>query len=358
MGLPSDWQKKALYGGALGALAGGVIYALTRTSDSGGGGTVSVPKNAFVPSKAPPGAVWVPKGTQGPSTPETQALIDGSCGALQGFGGPMVCPADRLLGFPADRKARWDYILDKVKNGLYYVTWSPIVSVVGNHAATFWITSDALKIDGVRVEVTATLQQQMADVMGNVSFPTARLLDLAFIQAEITLPPLTRAGTEHDWVADGTMSNTGPMVIQSIDVDRMIIARVGSLDAAKGKLIGGANKAWVLDNDMIGKKADRTEAATNAGWNLWDATKGFTPVTKATNAQGVPMRVWQQPSTKHGRFHDDYSQDAIFVLNDVVVDGQPMKLQDVLTNPVLAPLASHQGVLKTLRQPGVPMVGT
>jgi hypothetical protein len=269
----------------------------------------------------------------------------------------MVCPADKLLGFPSDRKARWDYILDKVKNGLYYVTWSPIMSTVGEHTATFWITSDALKIDGVRVEVTATLQQQMADAMGNASLPTARLLDLAFIQSEITLPPLTRAGTDHDWVADGTMSNTGPMVIQSVDVDRMIIARAGSLQAATGKLIGGANKTWVLDNDMIGKTADGTEAATNAGWNMWSSDKGFTPVTRATNAQGVTMRVWQQPSTKHGRFHDDYSQDAIFVLNDVVVDGQPMKLQDLLTNPVLAPLASHQGVLKVLRQPGVPMVG-
>jgi hypothetical protein len=266
-----------------------------------------------------------------------------------------------LLGFPASIPARWAYILQKVKDGDYFVDWVPITSTKDGITATFWVSADAIKINGVRVEVTATLQQQMADVMsrsgGGVSLLTPKLMDLMFLQAQIVLPPLTRAGTKNDWVAAKTMSTTENMITQSIDVDRMLIAKVGSLDAAKDKLVSGFCKTWLLDNDMIGKTAEGTQASTNYGWHLWDASQGYTPVTQATNAKGQPMHVWQQPGQKHGILEDDYSQSALFVLQDVIVDDQPMKLQELLSDPKLAPLASHQGVLKIFRQPGVPMVG-
>jgi hypothetical protein len=55
----------------------------------------------------------------------------------------------------------------------------------------------------------------------------------------------------------------------------------------------------------------------------------------------------------HNINHSDYSQNVVLVDNRVIVDGNSMSLSEVLTNPELAPLASHQGVLKVLRQPGV-----
>ncbi len=48
------------------------------------------------------------------------------------------------------------------------------------------------------------------------------------------------------------------------------------------------------------------------------------------------------------------SQTCVLVHAWCEVDGSPMRLADVLTNPELAPLASCQGVMTVLRQPGVP----
>ncbi len=72
-----DWQKQALIGAAAGAVAGTIWYALTQ-------GGSAVARNARpTPSTAPPKGFWVPRGNQGPSTPETIAALN--CGtSVQG----------------------------------------------------------------------------------------------------------------------------------------------------------------------------------------------------------------------------------------------------------------------------------
>ena len=379
------------------AIAAGV--ALYFLSDSG---------SASAPKKTRPKAPIGPKGSQGPSTPETDLLIQG-CGCstatvpvtvpprpapsttqgvaqrsrvswlgevtprprVRWLGDAAMCPADRLLGFPADLKARDAYVLQKVKDGEYYVNWLPVTVTSGGHKITFWVSGDALKIDGVRVEVSAFLQQQMADVMsrsgGGVSLMTPRMVDLVFLEAYkngIVVSPITRSAPPTDWVntppPKGSMTTSANMVTQSIDIDKLIIAKAGSLDAAKDKIVSTVGKVWSLSNTLPGKIADGGQAAMNYGWNMFTQPilhQNYDPVTPAKNANGTPMRVFQGPGLAHNFNHQDYSQNAQFVLDDVVVDDQPMKLQALLSNPTLAPVVSHEGVMTVFRQPGVPMVG-
>ncbi len=253
-----------------------------------------------------------------------------------------------------------------MKAGDYYVNWLPVVVESADHTITIWVSADALKIDGIRVEVSAYLQQQLADVMG-ASLMTPRISDLAFLEATktgVVIPPITRSAAPTNWVnvpPDGSsMSTTPNMSTQSLDIDKLIIAKAGSLDAAKDKIVSTPGKIWGLANSLPGKISQGAQAALNYGWQLWTPAiphQNYDPVTPAKNASGTPMRVYQGPGTAHSFSHLDYSQSAQFVLNDVLVDGQQTKLQTVFTDPALAPMVSHEGVLNVFRQPGVPMVG-
>jgi hypothetical protein len=361
MQYPKTWQGQALVGGAVGIAAGLALYYMLKPEPQT---TYKVPTLSAPP---PPNVVF-PKGGQGPTTPETLQLLQGGCSgaATQGFGfGAAMCPIDKNLGFPVDLAQREAYILNKVRNGEFFVEWVPIVADYNGHTAKLWVNADALKIDGVRVEVSATLQQQLCDVIpGGASMITPRIMDLMFSQAQVTLSPITRSAPPTDWVNNppnnpgADMKTTPNMITQSLDIDRKLIAQLGSVEAASGKLVSTVGKAWTLSNKLPGKKASTgLQVAMNYGWNIWSSpTDALTPVTAIKNANGKTMRVLQDPGTRHDFSHMDYSQYAFFVLNDVILDGQAAKLTDILTNPDIAPMLSSEGALTVLRQPGVPVV--
>lgn len=250
-------------------------------------------------------------------------------------GGPM--------SFPETGASRDAYILNKVRAGDYQVDWRPVTMSANGHTATFWVNGDALKVDGVRVNVSATLQQQLADIIG-ARMPTARIFDAMYTQADIRILPMPRQ----------IVMTTAAMIDQNNKIDAALARAVGSAEAAQGKLIGGISKTWLLD-----KNFEKSAQAVNYGWHF----PGSTFQTKAWEASetgakdpssGQAQRLIQGRGTVHNSQHQDYSQDAYFVLNKATLDGQTVALDDILTNPELAPLASHQGALTILRQPGVP----
>ena len=98
------------------------------------------------------------------------------------------------MQFADDIPNRELQILDAVYQGNYEVQWSEVSSVVGDNTAVFRVMADALKVGGVRVNVTATLEQKIADLL-NSSLLTAKLADLLFDQAQIVLPPMNRPFT-------------------------------------------------------------------------------------------------------------------------------------------------------------------
>jgi hypothetical protein len=263
---------------------------------------------------------------------------------------PTCNPGDPCeTAFPTGLSDREAYILERVQAGDYYHTWSEVSATYNGHTAVFQVSSDALKVHGVRVEVTARLQQQLADVLG-ASLLTALVSDVAFLEAQIYMPPQPNA----TWVANGTMASTAHMIDQSRKLDQAIINGFGSLDAVAGALVCDPGKDWIIDNGL----ATHPGKACNYGWHFHGSSNngisGEVCASGVTDpATGAPLRMIQGRGFVHNDGHTDYSQYARFLSTTVVVDGQAMALADVLSSPDLAPLANHSGVLTVLRQPGV-----
>ena len=242
------------------------------------------------------------------------------------------------MGFPSGLRQRETQILSRVHVGDYQVSWTEIESLHADHRATFTVFSDALKIEGVRINCSAHLQQQIADALG-CCLLTAKLPDLIYAQAATRLPPMPRKFVQ----------TVEAMIDQSAKLDTAIAAKAGGTQPG---LVSTVGKHWLIDNSL---KA-QPNRAMNYGWHFvgskfqgesWAAT-----ATPISDPKG-PVRLIQGRATAHDAFHTDYSQNCVLVSRTCYVDSVEMDLLDVLTSAELAPLASHQGVMKVLRQPGV-----
>lgn len=248
-----------------------------------------------------------------------------------------------LSPFPSTIPDREAYFLDRVRAGSYDVTWLPIASTHQGHMARFWVSGDAMKVDGVRINVSAYAQQQIADLVG-ASLLTPKLADLLYMEADIILPPMPRPIT----------SSTEAMVDQSQKLDDAIMQAVGSLAAAQNRLVQTVGKHWVIDNDLLSHPG----RAENYGWHFRGPSFGglhgeATASLAKDPTSGAVLRLIQGRGWAHDMYHADYSQNCVLVLESCELDGQPSTLGAILTNADLAPLASHQGVMTVLRQPGV-----
>lgn len=205
-------------------------------------------------------------------------------------------------------------VLEAIRTGRAVYDWAPL----DVERVRLWVFSDALKVDGVRVNVTAEEAQRAADLLG-ACLTTPRIEDLIWQRAAVRIPAFP---------GDVTRKTAAE---HSAEIDAAIGGRPG--------LVATVGKSWVLSNRLS------PLAACNYGWHTSAA-----PYRAATLA-GVS--VWQQPGYRHNPRHRDYSQTLRLVRRRCLVDGLEADLRDVLTDPVLAPLVSHEGPLRVLRQPGV-----
>lgn len=227
-------------------------------------------------------------------------------------------------------------ILGYVSDGRFQVEYSTIKSSHGEHEAEFQVFSDALKVEGIRVNVSAETQQKIADMLGCLLL-TPKLADLMWLQREVTLHPFPRPIT----------ATTEAMVEHSTKID----AALTKLGNPRG-LIQTVGKHWVVDNEIPAGKA------MNYGWYFEGASfqgiGGEVCATLSKDGRGQYIRLIQGRGTAHDPHHVDYSQTCTLAARGCVVDGQSRDLVEVLRDAELAPLASHQGALRILRQPGVP----
>jgi hypothetical protein len=242
-----------------------------------------------------------------------------------------VKAADFIASLPEqptpDREAK---ILAAVRGGLALpITWMPVTTSIEGHEATIFVSADALAIgepdDWVRVDVTHTTAQQIADVLG-VALPTTKIVDAAYQQATVVLEPRIQT-------ADAKMAFTSRMVRHHREIEAQRAGRTG--------LVRNVGKDWVLTNRLVG----HPDRAANYGW--------FS--AKAPYALGSGLRGWQPLGLAHDRFHVDYSQVLTLVRPDVIVDGSPRDLVDVLRSPDLWGLVSDEGPLQIVHHPGVPV---
>lgn len=197
------------------------------------------------------------------------------------------------------------------------ICWTTITVQDRRHTLEIDVPEDALRIEGVRVNVSARTAQQICDLLECI-LPTPRLVMLMHQQATVPVYVGPRA-------PDATMSTTATMVARSRDVDAAICGRTGLVSQ-------GAWKHWVLAPGATDRRA------ANYGW------------------MRAGSKPWQSLGLQHNLDHTDYSQCWQSPRRACRVDGRQADLADVLRDPELAPLVSWDGALRVTRQPGVELV--
>lgn len=226
-------------------------------------------------------------------------------------------------------------VLDAIAQGQYELVWTPIT--VGR--VVFYINARPIRIGGVFVNASATLQQQIADSL-DALLPTPKMMDAAWLQRGATITPVTLP----------IASTSAAMVQASAKLD----AQMGS---SAGCLL--AQKTWCLTNQLLthpGLACNYGFACIPTSGTSWNGIA--TEACVAFPTQPMLGRVIQGMGFAHNVQHLDYSQVGWFVHRNCAVDGQAGDLAHVLTDPTLAPLVSAEGALTVpgLRQPGVPIV--
>jgi hypothetical protein len=232
---------------------------------------------------------------------------------------------------PALGPARDEWILNAVKNTCYFNCVKLTIEENGN-TGVFNVFQDALKVMGVRVNVSASLQQKIADELG-FSLLTAKIADAMWINKSIHLNPYIR-GTLN-------MSSIDAMVEHS----DMIESDLAIYDNIMG-IISTVGKHWLLDNDLIGSKTK----AMNYGWHfkgpIFKGISGSAIASGMKDYEGNACRLIQGRGSAHDINHVDYSQTCVLVNRDCEINGVNMDIRDVFSDPVLCNLVSHQGKLK------------
>lgn len=232
---------------------------------------------------------------------------------------------------PGPQRDEW--ILDRIKEGEGQARWEQISIETNGHSAIFFVLADALMIDGVRINVSADLQQKIADVLGCLLL-TPQLADLIWASRSWTVPPFTIPP-----VNGGIPMDTATMISQSRKIDDALDAQ--GYDGTG--IVQTTGKHWILG-------APNASKARNYGWHFQGSSSGY---AAATPYAGQGARVWQQPGTMHNAQHVDYSQVCVLVARNCTVDGHAdFDLGDVLQSDELWPLASYEGPVNP-RQPGV-----
>lgn len=168
-------------------------------------------------------------------------------------------------------------VLGAVAAGNFEHTFVPLT--IGN--GVFYVSQDALKIDGVRINASAILQQHIADMLG-AYLPTVRIFDQLWAQRAETVLPCTQPAT----------FTTEAMIKHSACID----AQLAKLPPASG-IIQTVGKTWALSNKIS------STVAMNIGWHIEKKIPGI-PFDPAPTLPGAHMI--QSPGTRHSPQHVDY----------------------------------------------------
>lgn len=235
--------------------------------------------------------------------------------------------------------------------------WAEVKSVHNGYTLYIQVFRDAMKFDGipaltwdlkpiigdnrlfpgVRLPATAQQLQEIADLL-NCMLMTPKVIDMIWLQADIKF--------------DCVINVNGKIVAISHihDVHQKIEEYIQLLGDDGTKLVSCVGKYWCLINDLEHKvKIHALDVACNYGW-----------CAKRASGPGITAGVqcWQRPGFRHSLKHWDPSQTIRLMHRSgrlIHPDGKEQKidLHDIASNPSLAFLLHHQGVLTYLRQKGV-----
>lgn len=183
------------------------------------------------------------------------------------------------------------------------------------HTCGYMVMPDYLSIgtnkDFFRAPMTPMTAQKLADEFGCI-LPTRKMVDDIYKHAVIKVDPKPLTEKRE--------------AVSSFYQHHNIIE--GQIEGQPfGALVGGIKKDVVISNRLVG----RDDRVCIYGWH-WLTGKAIQPL-----------------STVHTRTYVDYSHGIRLVADTMTVDGKPMKVADVLTDPLLYSLLSDEGVFETTR---------
>lgn len=261
---------------------------------------------------------------------------------------PEIPPSAGFQKRMAVLKKRNDAILDEVETKKANqeltadnIDWTYVMTSHNQYAAEVPVMTDALKLEGIRVNVDFTTAQKLADVLG-VYLLTPKIADAINLQSGIRNIPAFHS----EWMQDGTGSHTKRMVEHSLDVDKKISSAPPEdwKDFSTGwneRLVLNPGKYWI----NTARNWERRNYGANYGW--------YIPTGKGI-IQG-PI-----PGLAHDIKHVDYSQvfraigPTIKVYDAETGGEKTLPTEFILTNKELAPLISNEGALPAARHPNIP----
>lgn len=191
------------------------------------------------------------------------------------------------------------------------------------HTVKYQVMPDYLAIgsdeDFCRIPMDPKTVQRIADLFG-ASLPTRKLVDDIYDHAEVKLGPVTYypVGDANERVAQFARHNR--------DIEALRKKQGGTL----GQLTAGIKKDVIISNKIA--DPDRTRHVVIYGWHKLDG-KAIQPLTNV-----------------HIDTYVDYSHGVRLMNSEIMVDGVPMKMKEVLQDSVLHRLLSDEdGVMGRAR---------
>lgn len=230
-------------------------------------------------------------------------------------------------------------IVKEVKEGRASFEWAEVFSEQAGKRLYISVFRDAMKFGGIRMPATARQMQEIADEL-TCMLMTPKVVDMCWLQAGIKFNPVY---------------NIRGKIVANCDVNTVhaeIEKRLADVGGDDGEsLIDSVGKYWVLTNRLASPAflTYKDRNACNYGWCSNDGR--LLGVTAG-------VKVWQSPGYQHNDVHVDPSQTIRLMYRFARLiheDGREehVDLHDVLSNPALASLVNHDGVLKYLRQMSV-----
>lgn len=180
------------------------------------------------------------------------------------------------------------------------------------HKVVYYVMPDYLSVgsdrDFVRLDITPMTAQPIAD-MFDCTLPTAKMVDEIYRQSEVKLEP--KPLTE-DRESVSTFIHHNSIIEEQRKGKRL------------GALVAGHKKDVVITNRIY----ERPHRVAIYGWHKLD---------------GTPI---QPLTTVHVDWYVDYSHGIRLVKRQMLMDGRPRDIRDVLRDPVLAPLLSDEGPIE------------
>jgi hypothetical protein len=187
------------------------------------------------------------------------------------------------------------------------------------HTVTFHVLPDYLAIgsdaDFVRIPMWAPTAQRIADVF-SASVPTKKMVDLIWNAAQ-------------EKIAPAPIPPSAQMMSNAYIEESQKKIEAELVGKPRGELVAGDKKDLVITN-LLAQHPDRVAIY---GWHQLNG-KAIQPL-----------------STVHEATYADYSHGTRLVSLEVLLDGKPARLDDILKNPNLAPILSDEGVIASPRIP-------